>query len=107
MFPKSAVMRCSHRCAEGLLWLSLTPWMCAAAQDAQQGTSDQPVQLLTIAVTAPSVTVAPKPKSTNQSAGDATVVSPPLATPTDQSASSVTVIAELGRFHCESGTNYA
>jgi len=72
--------------------LSLSPW-AAFAQDAQQAASDQPVQLPTISVSVPSVTVAPKPKPTNQGAGDATVVSPTTsATPTSQSASSVTVI---------------
>jgi vitamin B12 transporter len=63
--------------------LSLTPWMCAAAQDAQQ-----PVQLPVI-----SVTNAPPARPSNQASGDATVVSPTtVVTPSEQSASSVTVI---------------
>jgi len=79
-------MRRGLCCAERIIasflagWLSLTPWMCAAAQ--------QPVQLPVI-----SVTVAPKPQPSNQGAGEATVVSPTtVVTPTEQSASSVTVI---------------
>jgi len=63
--------------------LSLTPWMCAAAQDAQQ-----PVQLPVI-----SVTTAPPPKPSTQASSDATVVSPTtVVTPSEQSGSSVTVI---------------
>jgi vitamin B12 transporter len=63
--------------------LALTPWMCAAAQDAQQ-----PVQLPVI-----SVTNAPPAKPSNQGSTQATVVSPTtVVTPSEQSASSVTVI---------------
>jgi len=63
--------------------ISLTPWMCAAAQDAQQ-----PVQLPVISVTTP-----PPSKPSNQGSGNAYVVSPTtVVTPSEQSASSVTVI---------------
>jgi vitamin B12 transporter len=63
--------------------LALTPWIGAAAQDAQQ-----PAQLPAI-----SVTTAPPAKPSNQASGDATVVSPTTSvTPSEQSASSVTVI---------------
>jgi vitamin B12 transporter len=62
--------------------LSLAPWIGAAAQDAQT------VELPTI-----SVTTAPPAKPSNQASGDATVVSPTtVVTPSEQSASSVTVI---------------
>jgi vitamin B12 transporter len=61
--------------------LSFTPWIGAAAQDAT-------VTLPTI-----SVTSAPPAQPGNQSSGDATVVSPStVVTPSDQSASSTTVI---------------
>ena len=99
MFPRFSVVRGSRRCAGRIVAsfvagsLQLTPWMYAAAQDAQQAASDQPVQLPPISVSPASVTTAPKAKPTNQGAGDATVVSPTTQpTPTDQSASSVTVI---------------
>ncbi len=99
MFPTFSIVRCSRRCAGRVVAslivgsLAYAPWTAASAQDAQQPASNQPVQLPAISVTAASVTAAPKPKPTNQGAGDATVVSPSLQpTPTDQSASAVTVI---------------
>lgn len=67
--------------------LSLSPW-AAFAQDAQQASSDQPVQLPAISVTVP-----PASKPTNQAPSNSVVVSPTTQpTPSDQSASSVTVI---------------
>ncbi len=82
------LMRCSLCCANLFIALTagsffLVPWMCAAAQDTQQ-----PVQLPVI-----SVTNAPPAKTSNQGSGDAYVVSPTtVVTPTEQSASAVTVI---------------
>jgi vitamin B12 transporter len=68
--------------------LSLSPWISAFAQDAQQTESDQPVQLPAISVTVP-----PASKPTNQAAGNSVVVSPTtVPTATNQSASSVTVM---------------
>ncbi len=75
--------------------LSLTPWMKAAAQNAQQATSDQSAtsdqaaQLPAISVTAPP----PRSRPTTQASGNAVVVSPTTQpTPSDQSPSSTTVI---------------
>jgi vitamin B12 transporter len=85
----SHIIRMRRVCAERIIVsffvgsLSLAPWIGAAAQDAQQ-----PVQLPAI-----SVTSAPPAKPSNQASGDATVVSPTtVVTPSEQSASSVTVI---------------
>ena len=94
MFPKFAIVGCSRRCSRRIVAslvvgsLQFAPRMYASAQDGEQAVPDQAVQLPVISVTA-----APKPKPTNQGAGDTTVVSPTTQpTPTDQSASSVTVI---------------
>ncbi|MGD0025865.1 MAG: TonB-dependent receptor [Xanthobacteraceae bacterium] len=71
-----------------VLSLSLSPWIPAFAQDAEQTQPDQTVQLPTISVTVPPVS-----KPTNQAAGNSVVVSPTtVVTPSDQSASSVSVI---------------
>ena len=94
MFPKLADMRRGHRCAGRTIAYFiagislLTPWFRAAAQDAPQGTS-QTVQLPAISVTAPP----PGARPTNQAAGNSVVVSPTTQpTPSEQSASSTTVI---------------
>ncbi len=91
MFPNIAATRRSLRCAGSMFAsavagsLSLAPWTAAFAQD---GASDQSVALPTISITVP-----PPSQPTNQSTGDATVVSPTtVVTPSEQSASSVTVI---------------
>jgi len=88
VLPHIMVIRRGLCCAERIVvsflagWLSLAPWTCAAAQDAQT------VQLPVI-----SVTTAPPSKPSNQASTQATVVSPTTAvTPSEQSASSVTVI---------------
>lgn len=87
MFPQIIAVRRSVGCAGrglasiGIISLLLAPWTCAAAQDAG-------VALPTISVTA-----APPSQPGNQGSGDATVVSPTtVVTPSDQSASSTTVI---------------
>lgn len=87
MLPQPAAMRCSLCCAGRILasvvvgLLLLAPWASAFAQD-------QTIQLPTISVTVP-----PPSKPTNQGSGDAVVVSPStVVTPSDQSASSVSVI---------------
>jgi vitamin B12 transporter len=94
MSSKFVVVRRSHRCVERTIafvtvaLLSLAPWANAAAQDAQQGTPNQPIQLPAISVIVPPVS-----KPTNQGAGNSVVVSPTYRpTPTDQSGSSVSVI---------------
>ncbi len=72
--------------------LSLSPWICAIAQETEPG---QTVQLPAISVTVP-----PPSKPTNQAASNSVVVSPTtVPTPTEQSASSVTVMtgADLER----------
>ncbi len=94
MFPNTAVMRRGASCAGRLcarVAVSLTllwPGFSAHAQDAQQTAPAQPVELPVISVTVP-----PPSKPTNQGAGNSVVVSPTtVPTPTNQSASSVTVI---------------
>jgi vitamin B12 transporter len=88
VLPDVIVMRRGLCCAKLIIAslaasVSLTPWICAAAQDAQQ-----PVQLPVI-----SVTNAPPAQPSNQGSTQATVVSPTtVVTPSEQSASSVTVI---------------
>lgn len=90
MFPQSTAARCGFCYADRFVvrvvlasLLSLTPWAPGLAQEAQP-TVDLPV----ISVTAP-----PPSQPTNQGAGNSVVVSPTtLPTPTDRSASSVTVI---------------
>ena len=68
--------------------LFMAPALPAAAQDAAQAASAQAVELPAISVTVP-----PPSRPTNQGASNSVVVSPStLPTPTDQSASSVTVI---------------
>ncbi len=89
MFPNILVGRCGVRCAliavlSGLIGLSTI----SRAAFAQTGDGDQ-----TVALPAISVTAAPPSQPGNQASGDATVVSPSsVVTPSDQSASSVTVI---------------
>jgi len=90
MFLLPAALRRSLRCAGCLfasivaIILSLTPWFPAAAQDAA------------VNLPAISVTVPPPSRATNQASGDAVVVSPTTTvTPSDQSASSVTVITAI------------
>ena len=94
MFPNIVAMRRSVGCAGRLFVrvvvssLVLSPWLPAIAQDAQQTAPAQPIELPVISVTAP-----PPSKPTNQASSNSVVVSPTtVPTPTDQSASSVTVI---------------
>jgi vitamin B12 transporter len=94
MFPNTAVTRRSASCAGRLCArvvvpsLLLWPALSAHAQDAQQTAPAQAVELPVISVTVP-----PPSKPTNQGAGNSVVVSPTtVPTPTDQSASAVTVI---------------
>jgi len=94
MFPHIATRRRSFGCVAGItasviVTLSLAPLTAAIAQQAQSGPpADQTVQLPAISVTA-----APPSQPGNQASGDATVVSPTTTVmPSDQSASSVTVI---------------
>ncbi len=91
MLPHITASRRSYCCAGYVVTcvviavLPLLPWTPAFAQQAQ---SDQTIQLPTI-----SVTNAPPSQPSNQGSGDATVVSPTtVVTPSEQSASSVTVI---------------
>jgi len=91
MFSQIVAVRRSIGCAGRTLasvviaLVTLSQWSPTFAQDAQ---TTEPIQLPPISVTA-----SPPSKPTNQGAGDATVVSPTTQpTPTDQSASSVTVI---------------
>ncbi len=93
MFPHAAVMRRSASCAGRLFarvvasLLVLSPWVPVFAQDQQQAPAVQTVELPVISVTVP------PSKPTNQGAGNSVVVSPTtVPTPTEQSASSVTVI---------------
>jgi len=94
MFSHIATRRCSFGCvaditASVIITLSLAPLAAAVAQQTQSGPpSDQTVQLPAISVTVP-----PPSQSTNQAATNTPVVSPTtVPTPTEQSASSVTVI---------------
>ena len=95
MFPQIIAVRRSVGCVASIIAfivagsISLAPWIPAFAQQAQSDqAAGQPVELPAISVTVP-----PPSKPTNQGAGDATVVSPTtVVTPSDQSASSVTVI---------------
>ena len=94
MFPNIAAMRRSSSCAGRLFMravvslLSLSPWIPAFCQDAQQAAPAQAIELPAI-----SVTTAPPSKPTNQASGNSVVVSPTtLPTPSEQSASSTTVI---------------
>lgn len=92
MRPLFAATRRSRSCADYFLalpvvaLLSFSAWTPAFAQDAQ---SDQQI----VSLPAISVTTPPPSKPTNQGATQSVVVSPTTQpTPTDQSASSVTVI---------------
>ena len=89
MFPNILVGRCSVRRALIAVLSGLIGWSSISrAAFAQTGGGDQ-----TVALPAISVTAAPPAQPGNQASGDATVVSPSSAvTPSDQSASSVTVI---------------
>jgi vitamin B12 transporter len=91
MFPSTAVTRRSASCAGRLFArivvpsLLLWPALSAHAQDAQQ---QAPVELPVISVTVP-----PPSKPANQASSNSVVVSPTtLPTPSEQSASSTTVI---------------
>ncbi|HTV26874.1 MAG TPA: TonB-dependent receptor [Xanthobacteraceae bacterium] len=94
MFSQIAAMRRSVRCV-GRIFVpvfvsvfSFSPWDPVFAQDAQQSAPGQPTELPAISVTAP-----PPSRPTNQGASDSVVVSPTtIPTPSDQSASSTTVI---------------
>ncbi len=94
MSSQIAAMRRSFGCAVRLfvcvaiILLLSSPWIPAFAQDAQQTAPAQAVQLPVI-----SVTTAPPSKPTNQASSDSVVVSPTtVPTPSEQSASSTTVI---------------
>ena len=94
MFPTIAAKRCSVSCVGRfsvcvvVSSFVLSPWLPAFAQDAQQVAPAQAIELPVI-----SVTTAPPSKPTNQASSNSVVVSPTtLPTPSEQSASSTTVI---------------
>ena len=94
MLSQITAMRRSISCA-GRLFVRVAvssllffPWVPAFAQDAQQAAPAQTIELPVI-----SVTTAPPSKPTNQASSNSVVVSPTtLPTPSEQSASSTTVI---------------
>jgi vitamin B12 transporter len=94
MLSQIVAMRRSYCCAGRFFVrvivspLLLAPWFPAFAQDAQQPTPTQPVELPAISVTIP-----PPSRPTNQASSNSVVVSPTtVPTPSEQSASSTTVI---------------